>query len=462
MKNTDIHSSFVFSSFKRIEYLFVLALFLTASVLTSTAPLYALSQEQQNIFNLGITAFDTDIEGGCSPLGGGGSVTLDGTLPEETIKKMESEGIMQKAEAMKSIYMYGAQQTNIPWQMLAALHYREGNMQPGTSIFNGQKLGNYRNVDGIMLSSDPNVDAVNAAKHFISNAKTVYNVDVVTTRTAEAIGQAYLAYNRGAMYKNWGTPWTESPYVMNMFDASHMNMKWTDADSYVRPGGQRLNGLTGKTETRPGAMAVLKYLSDTPNANGGEPAPAASGGCGYYDGSTVVGDLAFPLVMQKAQVDKYNPSLFKDGTTGRAGHPYIAYDILSPERTKVAAFMGGEVLKVDGGNACGPRTTITIWNEQNKMTITYIHLIYTTYIKAGDTVSVGQVIAEVGPGDPYGCGTTHLHIDANSTKGRPPCARPENGGCTSENASKFIDIGPQLYKTYEAIGAPQQQEVSDL
>ena len=147
-------------------------------------------------------------------------------------------------------------------------------------------------------------------------------------------------------------------------------------------------------------------------------------------------------------MDKHNKGLFKNGTTGRAGHPYIAYDILTPAHTKVAAFMSGTVLSVSGGNRCkSPGTTIEIYNSENKLTITYIHVFKTTYIQKGDTVKAGQIIAEVGTAV-YGCGIEHLHIDANSTKGRPICSR-----LSCPQKSVFQDIGPELYKAYMALPA---------
>lgn len=375
------------------------------------------------------------------------TATLSGSLPDKTVKMLDAADIKSKLKDMKDIYLYGEKETGVPWLVLAAIHYREGNMRPGTSVFNGQPLGDYKNVDGIMLSSDAKVDVVNAANHLIKGAKSVYGVDVTKSQTAEALGQAFLSYNRGSMYKNWNKTWQDSPYVMNYFDESHMAMKWTDADSYVKPGGRQVNSVSGSTDSRPGALAVYKYLSDSSDVQASANA-TSSGTCeGGSDGSaTIVGDVAFPLITNKKNMDKYNKGLFKNGTTGRAGHPYIAYDILTPARTKVAAFMNGTVLRTNSGNRCkSPGTTITIYNQENKLTITYIHVFKTTYVKSGDTVTAGQVIAEVGTAD-YGCGVEHLHIDANASKGRPVCSRL---GCADK--ALFRDIGPELYKTYEAL-----------
>ena len=349
---------------------------------------------------------------------------------------------------MKDLYVYAQQQTGVPWLALAAIHYREGSMTPGTSIFNGQKLGNYKNVDGIMLSADAKTDAVSAANHLLKNAKSIYGADISSSVTAETLGQSFLSYNRGGMYKAWNKTWKDSPYVMNGFDESHMDMKWIDADSYVKPGGRQVNSVSGSTDSRPGALAVYKYLSDDSSVQDSA-GTTSSGGCAPSTGggsATIVGDVAFPLITTKKNMDKYNKGLFKNGTTGKSGHPYIAYDILTPPKTKVAAFMSGTVLSTTSGNRCiSNRTTITIYNKENKLTITYIHVFKTSYIREGDTVKAGQVIAEVGTKD-YGCGVAHLHIDANTTKGRPTCSR-----LACADKSKFREIGPQLYKTYEAL-----------
>ncbi len=202
-------------------------------------------------------------------------------LPAETVSYLDGLDIPSKLSVMKPIYEYAEQQTKVPWQVLAAIHYRESGMRPGTSVFNGQPLGNYTNVDGIALSSDAKKDVVAAANHLIKMAAWAYQVNVAKPdSSAEELGKAFLSYNRGKMYVNWGMDWQKSPYVMNGYDIDHMNMVWTNADSWVSPGGRQVNSIAGKKDGNPvGALTMYKYL-------GGVNAGSSATGCSSSTGSS--------------------------------------------------------------------------------------------------------------------------------------------------------------------------------
>ena len=113
-------------------------------------------------------------------------------LPEETIKILDNFNVRGKAEENMERYKYAEQETGLPWQVLAALHFREASMGSNKSISNGQPLtkggGCYKNVDNITICSDANADAKQSAEIFIENAKRVYGVDVVSDPSLENLG----------------------------------------------------------------------------------------------------------------------------------------------------------------------------------------------------------------------------------------------------------------------------------
>jgi|GEM_PF-1274383 len=210
-----------------------------------------------------------------------GNLVSLGDLPADTLAKIKSANIDGLVAKTKDRYVYAQQQTGVPWQALAAIHYREAGMNPNLSMADGQKLGNYTSVDGAQISSDANKDAVLAAEHFVALGSSVYNVNMKDTAniTADSLGKALLAYNRGSMYENYNKAtgmslsYLDSAYVMNGFDETHMNMIWTAADSY---GG--VNNLAGKKDTNLGALTIYNYLVGTSGSVSAS-AATSSGGC---------------------------------------------------------------------------------------------------------------------------------------------------------------------------------------
>lgn len=225
----------------------------------------------------------------CNDPGGGGlnlSATID-DLPASVVQKLDNEKWVEKANKNKERYQYAEQQTGVPWLVLAAIHYREGGMNPNTTILNGEPLTDHTNVDGQHVSSDAKEDAKNAANHLIGNGKTFYKVDVSTDHSLESLAWAALAYNRGGMYKNNtnpSTPYTDSPYVVNFFDADHMNMIFPN--SADEPASTR-----GKHDSNVGFLTMLVYLN---GRIGGSSSGGNSGGSqsSNKDGSdiTLIGD----------------------------------------------------------------------------------------------------------------------------------------------------------------------------
>lgn len=199
-------------------------------------------------------------------------------------------------------------------------------------------------------------------------------------------------------------------------------------------------GVPRIEDRKKAARKVFEEFSGGGVTTGG----SGSASCPPGGSAAIVGQHAFPLIIgSKDGVN--NPGMFSNGTADRGGHPYIAFDILADPGTPVAAFLSGTVISVTKDKC--PGRMISIYNEESDLTISYLHLSFSNHVGMGDVVSVGQQIAVVGTDD-EGCGIAHLHIDAVTGKPRPGCAR-EN--CPPDRRSRFVDIGPQLYETFQVI-----------
>ena len=178
------------------------------------------------------------------------------SLPAETISKLETMNVKEKAEKNKSSYLLGEKAAGVPWMMLAALHFREGSMDPSKSIADGEKLGTGISVDGVKIGDTLDEDAVLAAQHFLKMAKSVYKIDVTKDNlTTEEMGNSFLAYNRGSLYKRDGLDYSKSGYVMQGIDANHIGGDWKYLDPF---GGHSKSRQL--TNGNPGALAVMAYL----------------------------------------------------------------------------------------------------------------------------------------------------------------------------------------------------------
>ena len=152
---------------------------------------------------------------------------------------------------------------------------------------------------------------------------------------------------------------------------------------------------------------------------------------------------AFPLIGTKAVVK--NPQMFRNNTTDRGGHPYIAYDILADPGTPIAAYMEGEGNSVSQDRC--PGRMITVYNKAQNVTVSYMHMAFTDHVAKGAVVTAGQRLGVVGPAA-AGCGTPHLHIDMVKGTFRVGCSRLN---CPASNQALFVDIGPQLFTNFQAL-----------
>ena len=211
---------------------------------------YAAPECDTDFYSSNDVLFYNPCENLCST--GDGSVV---ELPAQTVNYLDGRDLRALAEANMDRYKAAEAATGVMWQVVAAIHYREASMDPALSIFNGAPLGSGTNVDGKEVVSDPNQDAVNAAKTFVELADSVYGIKISqgASISTEQWGQAFLAYNRGYLYKQNGKTYDQSPYVMNGYDDDHMDMSWVG-----KPADPAISGVDGN---KAGALAVLAYLA---------------------------------------------------------------------------------------------------------------------------------------------------------------------------------------------------------
>lgn len=173
------------------------------------------------------------------------------------------QSLLDKISKNKAIYQQAADQANVPWEFIAALHYRESTLADvspnGDGVF---QIQNGVNKDFSLAAA---VEAGNKARALLQGT---YHRNISQSSDEETIKLAFLSYNRGAMYLNNGLTYDQSPYVMNNFDSSHQNMRFPD--SPAEPPATR-----GKLDGKLGAFTVFTILRGCTVAIGG----AGEGDC---------------------------------------------------------------------------------------------------------------------------------------------------------------------------------------
>ncbi len=160
-----------------------------------------------------------------------GSVPTSVNLPKSTvdaINKLQSD--YQAAEA-----------EGVPWQFIAAVHYRENHNDPNTSPLAGEPLGSPNPDHPGLVIHTVKEGATYAAKLMKDNAQNVYGVKVGKSNSVDELKKIFVAYNRGGLYKQGGIDPDKSPYAMNQYDSSHNDMSWPYNPPYEPVNGKDSN-----------------------------------------------------------------------------------------------------------------------------------------------------------------------------------------------------------------------------
>lgn len=188
--------------------------------------------------------------------------------------------VTQRVNENKATYQQVANETGVPWEFLAAVHYREFNLRRDINPGNGQGIyqmysiyqtdAEYRELATSPTVSDDNfLRQTRYAANFIQNkAQNTTRTPVVSPRklvTNESdlnlIKSTLFSYNGRASayaaqaeqygFNSTSQPFEGSPYVMNMFDCKRSSMGIITTDGS--------NTLTGK-DTRLGAFTLMARI----------------------------------------------------------------------------------------------------------------------------------------------------------------------------------------------------------
>lgn len=164
------------------------------------------------------------------------------------------------------------------------------------------------------------------------------------------------------------------------------------------------------------------------------------------------GFVGFPLQTTKARMTELNGKQFNNGTMGRGGHPYAAFDIMADPDTPVISILPGKVVSVSEDKC--PGRLVSIFDETKGVTVSYLHMsISKTLVKKGDTITAGQIIGYVGQNN-EACGSAHLHIDVAAGDSRPGCKRescPAANAAIFEQGEAMLGLGKGLFDAYEKL-----------
>lgn len=175
--------------------------------------------------------------------------------------------LLSGINALKNEYIAASEKTGVPWQIIAAVHYRESNNSPNADLQAGNPIGGpYTNFSSTYSTygypKNMAESAEFAARFLIEKSKVgIVNKPInVPNPDAEAIKDTLYSYNgRAKAYADQAAqlgfdsakqPYEGSPYVMNNYDEVHKNMKIITRDF------GSLDGI----DTRFGAFTIYARL----------------------------------------------------------------------------------------------------------------------------------------------------------------------------------------------------------
>jgi hypothetical protein len=233
-----------------------------------------------------------------------GSTVSSSKLPSDVVANINK---------LKPLYEQASTATGVPWQLLAAVHYRENNNDPNGDLQAGNPIGGpysqkstaYETYGGYPKSLEQSMEMAGRQLTALSRSDISGHAVNVPNPDPESIKDTLFSYNgRAQQYYAQAAalgfdpatqPYEGSPYVMNNFDDKHKDMKIITHD----------NGPLDGVDTRYGAYAVYVFLG------GGSSQTVSS------DGSCLSGDAAQNIVatiLRYAWPD-YHPAPYLDTTS---------------------------------------------------------------------------------------------------------------------------------------------------
>ncbi|MGI9019384.1 MAG: M23 family metallopeptidase [Solirubrobacterales bacterium] len=97
----------------------------------------------------------------------------------------------------------------------------------------------------------------------------------------------------------------------------------------------------------------------------------------------------------------------------RSGHTHAGQDIFAPAGTPLVAVSGGVVAEAGSDGAQG--NYVYLYDEANRRTYVYMHLIAPAKVRTGDLVKAGQPLG--GVGCTGSCWGDHLHFEVRAGRG---------------------------------------------
>jgi flagellum-specific peptidoglycan hydrolase FlgJ len=145
------------------------------------------------------------------------------------------------------LYRDVAEETGIPWQLLAACDWMQCQADPRFSPVRGEKIGTL-NSDGTVYQTKSEALA-QCASDLIELAGMVYRIDLAAPGilSVRALADAFAAFRWGGLLKRHRVSAMEFPYSVAGLTSQHTKMHWPaikDRDAPDRP-GRRFRGPFG-------------------------------------------------------------------------------------------------------------------------------------------------------------------------------------------------------------------------
>lgn len=218
---------------QKIIHNITLIIGIALTILPSTA--LAISNAQKQVFDEGIYYFNTDLTAdSCSPIvtSSSNSNTAQPSNQDYAGRSILSQGELQALASNTPTYQQAASQAGIPWQVLAAAHYREHDFSLSEPT-NGQGVYQIVNSDKHTAGDYPAADTTLSASQFLGQSIDAANflksdgAGLDASSDAAAIKDAFVKYNgeppqyvsqAEALGYSSSQGYEGSPYVMNIAD----------------------------------------------------------------------------------------------------------------------------------------------------------------------------------------------------------------------------------------------------